>query len=338
MSVAYKDYYEILGVKRDASQQDIDRAYRKLARKYHPDVSKEADAEAKFKELGEAYEVLKDPEKRKRYDALGANWRQGQTFTPPPGWESMFAGAGGRRAHRQGDGATGGFGQFSDFFEALFGDGDLSGFGGRNVQFDFGNGGPQGYRAQPRPRKGRSHEAEVTISLEDAFSGATKTIALETAETSPDGAVRRSTKNLKVKIPPGTADGSRIRLAGQGEQGAAGGPAGDLFLKVKLAKHPRFEAEGSDLRTTVPVAPWEAALGAQVRVETLEGPVNIKVPPGTSSGKTMRLRGKGLPIKGKGKHGDLYAEIRIVMPDKLTHQERELYEQLRDVSPFKPRG
>ena len=341
MSVKYEDYYEVLGVPRDASQEDIDRAYRKLARKFHPDVNKEPDAEDKFKKVGEAYAVLKDPEKRKKYDALGANWQAGQDFTPPPGWEDVVFQYGGRQGGRQtgqqagGQGFTG-FGGFSDFFDMLFGREGAQGGGPHEGYHYAGPGMEDVFASQDWPQPGESHEADITISLAEAYHGAKKSITLSRVEAGPDGQPRRTTKNYDVKIPPGTTEGTRIRLAGQGGAGSGGAAAGDLFLKVHVAKDPRFTVSGRNLRTTLPVTPWEAALGAKVRVATLDGDVTLTVPPGTCSGKKMRLRGKGLPKKG-GERGDLFVELRIDVPESLSPKEQELFEQLRDASEFDPR-
>ncbi len=335
MSVKYKDYYDIMGVSRDASKEDIQKAYRKLARKYHPDTSQEENAEEKFKDINEAYEVLRDDEKRKRYDTLGANWQQGQDFEPPPEWESFFTSTGGPNGGYRRTFTTHGAGDFSDFFEMLFGGG---GFGHAEDPFAsmFGGGGPSGfggrtgYQTHVRARKGQDVEGEIEIPLEDAYHGATKSVDLYSPHTG-----QRKTYN--VKIPAGTRDGTKIRLSGQGESGTGGGPAGDLFIRVKLAPHPVFRVNENDLETDVKVTPWEAVLGAEIRVPTLDGPVNMKVPAGTSSGKKMRLRNKGLPKKGGGR-GDQYARIMIAVPSMLTDDEREAYEKLKNVSPQRPRG
>lgn len=337
MSVKYQDYYQILGVPRNASQDEIQRSYRKLARLYHPDINKSSDAEEKFKKIGEAYEVLKDPEKRKRYDLLGENWRAGQDFTPPPGWESRTgrAGAGAGPGAWGFDftnlGGMGGTGNFSDFFESLFG------------------GGPGGFRtAAGRQKagdwsmKGQDHEAEITISLEDLYSGSKKTIALESMKPDATGRMQRVTQNLEVNIPAGITDGRRIRLSGQGEKGAGGGPPGDLYLRVHIAPHPVFKLKGHDLSVEVPVTPWEAALGAQIEVPTIEGTATMRVPAGIQSEQRMRLRGKGLmkPVSASGtggERGDLFAVIRIAVPKTLTPKERELFEELARESSFKPR-
>jgi len=335
MSVKYQDYYQILGVPRNASQDEIQRAYRKLARQFHPDINKNSDAEDKFKKIGEAYEVLKDPEKRKRYDLLGENWRAGQDFSPPPGWESRTGRAGPGGGARGFDftnlGGMAGDGNFSDFFESLFG-GGLGGFrtaAGRPKAGDWS-------------MKGQDHEAEITISLEDLYSGSKKTIALESMKPDATGRMQRVTQNLEVNIPAGITDGRRIRLSGQGEKGAGGGPAGDLYLRIHIAPHPVFKLKGHDLTVDVAVTPWEAALGAQIEVPTMEGTATMRVPAGIQSEQRMRLRGKGLikSMSGSapgGERGDLYAVIRIAVPKTLTPKERELFEELDKHSSFKPR-
>ena len=259
----YKDYYATLGVKKDAGQEEIQKAYRKLARKYHPDVNKDPKAELKFKEIGEAYEVLKDPEKRQKYDQFGSAWnRARQTGAPPPGWE--------------------------------------------NVHFDFGGGG-----------------------FDFGDLGGMREISL----TDPNTGQRR---NLSVKIPAGVRSGQKIRLAGQGGPGFGGGGPGDLLLKIEIQPDPRFRVEGSDIHTTVAVSPWEAALGGEAEVETPAGPVRVRIPAGSSSGRKIRLRGRGLSQAG-GEKGDLLAEIRIMVPEQLTDRERELYEQLAEASEMRLR-
>jgi curved DNA-binding protein len=340
MAVKYKDYYETLGVDRSASQDDIHNAYRKLARTYHPDVNQSEEAEQKFKEISEAYEVLKDPEKRRKYDTLGANYQEGDEFRPPPGWEAFRdAGRGGggyRQTFSFGDLGGEGFdffgggsrgGGFSDFFESLFG----SAFGG------FG-GEPGGATAGPGTwgAKGEDHEAEVSISLEDAYHGGKKTLALEKQETDGAGRVHSRTRNYEVKIPPGINDGERLRLSGQGGSGPAGGKKGDLYLRIRIQPHSTFRVHGPDLETDVPITPSEAVLGAKVSVPIVGGTASITIPPGTQSGKRFRLKGKGLR-KQHGR-GDLYAVMKIVVPTRPTDDERELYEKLQKRSAFKPRS
>ena len=334
MAVKFRDYYEVLGVARTASADEIKKAYRKLARKYHPDVNPgDKTAEEKFKELNEAYEVLSDPEKRQRYDQLGANWKAGADFTPPPGWEGARGGG-----FDFGEVFGGGRGPsgFSDFFESFFS-------GGR---------GPRaGARATMR---GSDVEAEIALTLEEAHRGGTRTITFEAAERCPDcggtgvkddrtcptcrgaGLVRRP-KSLEVNIPAGVRDGSVIRLAGQGEPGTGNAPAGDLFLRARIRPHHIFRLVGEDdVEVELPVAPWEAALGAKVSVPTLDGPVEMTIPAGTQGGQRLRLRGQGLNRRPGGR-GDEYVRLKIVIPPKLTPRERELFEKLAAESRFNAR-
>jgi curved DNA-binding protein len=327
----FKDYYATLNVSRNATEDEIKRAYRKLARKFHPDVSKEADAEARFKEVGEAYEVLKDPEKRAAYDQLGANWKAGQEFRPPPG-AGMGAGMGGRsRTFRySARGGAGGedLGGFSDFFETLFGGG---GTGGGGMGGGGMGGGPRGagggfqYR-QAGPMRGEDQNARIQVSLEDAFHGANRTLELR----SPQSGMR----TIRVAVPRGVTEGQRIRLAGQGAPGVNGGPAGDLFLEIGLESHPVFEAEGRNVLLTLPIAPWEAALGAVVGVPTLGGRVDLRIPAGSQSGRRLRLKGRGMPGKPDG---DQIVTLRIDTPPADTDEARRLYEEMRDKLPFDPR-
>jgi curved DNA-binding protein len=305
MPVASQDYYEALGVPRDASADDIRRAYRNLARRLHPDVNKEPGAEDRFKAISEAYEVLRDPEKRARYDGLGANWRAGPQ--PPGGGsaENGFDRGSGFRDVRV-DFGSGGFG---DIFDDLF-----SGRTGR-----AGRGGFEGFSF-----RGGDQEAELELTLEEAAAGGRRQLSLG------DG------REFEVEIPPGARDGQRIRLSGQGSPGAGGGESGDLFLRVRLKPHPRFRVQGRDLFVDLAVSPWEAALGADVSVPTLDGSARVKVPAGSSSGRRLRLRGQGLP-GGGGSAGDLYAVVMIHVPKKLTRRERELFKQLASTSKFDPR-
>ncbi len=320
MAVTYQDYYEILGVGRDATEKEIKAAYRRLARQWHPDLHTGKDrerAEEKFKQINEAYEVLGDPGKRARYDRLGAGWQAGQDFQPPPDMEGF--------GFYTGTGTTG----FSDFFEAVFGTGDLFGRKARRVR--------------RRPVPGRDVESELDLTLEEACRGAEKTLQIPSLETCPacggDGIDRGSfcsrcggtgayggVKSLAVKIPPGVHDGSRIRLKGQGGEGLNGGTPGDLYLKVRLLPHPVFKVDGADLETELVLRPDQAALGDQITVPTLDGPVKMKVPPGTRAGQRLRLRGKGMPRKGG--RGDQYVRVKIDLPDRLTAEEKELYRQL----------
>lgn len=335
MAVQYHDYYETLGVSRTASQDEIQQAYRKLARKYHPDMNTAPEAEAKFKEINEANAVLKDPEKRKKYDTLGRNWQEGQDFTPPPGWqhfeyrrypEGDFGGASGGTADSDFGGFRAGQG-YSNFFETLFG----QGFGGF----------AEGTRtAQPGAGQwsspGQDREADITISLEDAYRGASRTISLQIVETGPDGRPQRTSKQYQVKIPAGVTDGAPIRLAGQGGAGAGAGKPGDLFLRIHIAPHPIFQFDGSDLLVTVFITPWEAALGAKVEVPTLDGSVSMTLPPGTQGGQRFRIRAKGLSDKG-GNRGNLYATVQVAVPKTLSAEEKALFEQLKTTSSFQPR-
>jgi curved DNA-binding protein len=337
MAVKFQDYYEILGVPRSASQEEIHASYRKLARKYHPDINKSKDAEEKFKRVGEAYEVLKDPEKRKKYDALGENWKMGQDFTPPPGWEFFSTRPGGRgRSSRGfnyevfGDFGDSPFSGFSDFFDMLFGGGasEFRQQGGRRPA-GGGFGGSAAFR-------GQDQEAEISISVEDAYRGAKKSLTIESIV--PGGSAhQRESKTLEVTIPAGTTDGQRLRLRGQGTRGAGGGEAGDLYLRVHIEPHPLFRVSGNDLEIDVPVSPWEAALGARIEVPIVDGRAALKLPAGARSGQRLRLRGKGLPKRGGGQ-GDLYAVIRIDVPPRLSSREKELFEELARSSSFQPRG
>lgn len=327
MAVKFRDYYEVLGVSRTATKEEIQRAYRKLARKYHPDVNKESGAEDRFKEISEAYEVLKDPEKREKYDQLGENWKSGQDFRPPPGWETQFdfGGGPGQRGFRW---TTGEGGDFSDFFETLFGGGP----------FRQARGGARGAARGPVwQQEGADQEAVLRISLEDAYQGGTKTVSLQAQTTTPEGLISTQQKNYEVKIPQGILPGQKIRLTGQGGAGVGGGRSGDLYLKVEIDPHPLYRIEGGrDLYMDLPVTPWEAALGAEIQVSTLAGSVSLKVPPGTHSGQKLRLRGRGMP-SSKGSPGDLYVVIQIMIPKKLSERERELFEELQKASQFNPR-
>lgn len=301
----YKDYYKTLGVARDADKDAIKRAYRRLARKYHPDVSKEADAEARFKELGEAYEVLSDPEKRAAYDQLGANWRQGQDFRPPPGWQQQAAGGNGFGGFDSGA-------DFSDFFESLFG-----------ADRPFGHGGFRA-RAQRAAPRGNDHRAEISVSLQEAFAGGSRTLNLS------DG--QGSSRKLRVRIPAGVTDGQTIRLSGQGARGPGG--AGDLLLNVSIAPHPTLRLDGRDVHLELPITPWEAALGAQLKVPTLGGWVDMQIPAGAQSGQRLRLKGRGLPGKPPGSQ---LVTLKLVTPAAKTDKAKKLYEQMRQELPMNPR-
>jgi curved DNA-binding protein len=321
MPVQYKDYYEILGVSRRASDGDIKKAFRKLAREFHPDVAKDKKrAEEKFKEVNEAYEVLGDPEKRKKYDELGANWKSGSEFRPPPGWEQSFGGARPSRGTGQGPqefefGGTG----FSDFFEQFFGSGrgGARSFG-RGAGFD-----PDVEFAQP----GRDIEGDIMVTLDEVMHGSVRSVNVRHGS---------KTQTDLVKVPAGVTEGQKLRLAGKGELGSGGGQAGDLYLRVRLAKHPDFEVEDHNLLYEANLAPWEAVLGANLSVPTLAGRVNIKIPTGTQSGQKLRVRGRGLPRR-EGGHGDLLVVTRIVVPEQVSDAERSRWEQLARESRFDPR-
>jgi curved DNA-binding protein len=324
--VEYKDYYKLLGVTRSASQEDISKAFKKLARQCHPDLNPgDCKAESKFKDINEAYEVLRDPEKRKLYDQLGPNWQHGQNFQPPPGYENVrFHFGGGGPGSQQFD-----MGGFSDFFQTIFGGaGGMGGFGGGP-----GFGGGAGF--QRRPARGQDVEASLELTLEEAYQGGQKTLTLQEEAIGPDGRPTLRPKTLSVNIPQGMRDGGRIRLAGQGSQGFGGGPAGDLYLKVSIRPHSRFKLEDVNVVVELPLTPWEAALGATVRVPTLDGEIDLAVPPGISSGRKMRIRGKGLA--GKTGRGDQLVRVMIHTPKTLTGKERALFEELAKASPFNPR-
>jgi curved DNA-binding protein len=308
----YKDYYQILGLERDASQDDIKRVYRKLARKYHPDVSKQADAEDRFKEVGEAYEVLKDPEKRAAYDQLGSNWQAGQDFNVPPGWAAGF--------EFGGNGFSSGESAYSDFFESLFGHG-------------FG---PREHARHGRfHARGENHHAKILIDLEDAWQGGVRTITLRIPSLSAQGHLELAERHLKVRIPKGVTEGQHIRLAGQGAAGSMPGAAGDLYLEIAFRPHPLYRVDGRDLYLEVPVAPWEAALGATVKTPTPGGAVELKIPPGSAAGRKLRLNGKGIPGKP---NGDLYAVLQIALPTAQSAEAKALYEKMRQDLTFDPRA
>jgi curved DNA-binding protein len=320
--VDYKDYYAILGVPKDASAADIQKAYRKLARKYHPDVNKTSEAENKFKEINEAHEVLKDKEKRAKYDQFGSAWKQAQrTGSPPPGFEDIFT------VFTSGAEPRGGFdfgGEgFSSFFDMLFGSGFSGARGGPRATWTTGPGAP-GQQA------GLDHEATIALSLTEAAGGGEREITLTDPTTGRH-------KTLRVKIPKGVRAGQKIRLPGQGGVGRGDSPRGHLFLNVDILPDSRFRLEGDDLHTTLSVTPWEAALGGQAKVRTLEGDVTVKIPEGSSSGRKIRLKGRGYPSP-KESAGDLYAEIRIVVPKHLSPEERDLFQELADKSQFQARN
>lgn len=308
----FKDYYQIMGVARDATQDEIKRAYRKLARKYHPDVSKVSDAEVRFKELGEAYEVLKDAEKRAAYDQLGAGFKGGQEFRPPPDWNAGFEFSGG--------GFTGGdAADYSDFFESLFGRG-----------FHTGGAGRAAFHA-----RGEDHHAKVLIDLEDSYRGASRTITLRVPSVDAQGHVITRERVLNVSIPKGIREGQHIRLTGQGSAGVGEGKAGDLYLQIEFRAHPLYRIEGRDLYLDLPVTPWEAALGATVKVPTLGGVVELKIPESSVSGRKLRLKGRGIPGDPPG---DCYAVLTIALPPADSDAARDLYRKMAQEMNFNPRA
>ncbi len=297
----YKDYYKIMGLTRDASQDEIKRSYRKLARKFHPDISKEPNAEARFKEIAEAYEVLKDPVKRKSYDRIDPNMRSGESFQPPPDWgyASEFAASG--------FGETG----FSDFFELLFG------------------------RQRTRQSRGQDQHARLFIDLESTFYGATQSFTLQTIERSAQGLPQRVDRTLHVKIPPGIKEGQQLRLKNQGSGNAGQESRGDLYLEIHFNAHPFYRPEGRDLHMQLPVTPWEAALGAMVRVPTPKGIINVKIPPDSNSGSKLRLKGRGIPGNPAG---DIYLTLTVMAPPADNEQVRALYQQISEAQPYNPRA
>ncbi|MRR55184.1 MAG: J domain-containing protein [Deltaproteobacteria bacterium] len=309
----YQDYYAILGVKKKATQEEIQRAYRKLARKYHPDINKESSAEEKFKQINEAYEVLGDPGKRAKYDQFGSGWEGIFAEQGPQGEENV-------RFHFSNSDP----GQFSDFFQNLFGGGWSF---GEETEFRGGGAGR---------RRGRDHEATIDLTLAEVYHGVRKSIELEKVEVDSSGRPARARRSYDVTIPPGVTDGSLIRLAGQGSIGSGGGEAGDLFLRVRILPDSNFTLNGHDLATTVDITPWEAALGAKVLVPTIDGRINLTVTAGTQSGQTLRVRGKGMPV-APGRYGDLLVNVRIVVPKRLSARERHLFEELAKESRFDPR-
>jgi curved DNA-binding protein len=310
----FKDYYQTLGVSRDAGADEIKKAFRRLARKYHPDVSKEADAEQRMREVNEAYAVLSDPEKRAAYDQLGQGYQTGQDFRPPPDWDAGFEFSGrGFSPHEAAD--------FSDFFTELFGH-----MGGRQAGF--------GTRGGPYQARGEDHHAKVLLDLEDAFSGATRQINLQVPAMDAQGRVRLNTRTLNVKIPRGVKEGQIIRLAGQGAAGAGTATAGDLLLEVHFKPHPRLRPDGRDLHLALPVSPWEAALGAIITVDLPGGSVKVRIPEGAQSGRQLRVRGKGIPGEPPG---DLLLDIQVVLPPVDSPKARQLYETMARELAFDPR-
>ncbi len=307
----FKDYYTLMGIERNASQDEIKRAYRKMARKYHPDVSKEANAEERFKEIGEAYEVLKDPEKRASYDQLGANWKSGQDFHPPPDWGQGSESHGGSYAGADAS-------QSSDFFESLFGKAGYTGHG--RAQFN---------------QRGEDSYAKVLIELADAYHGVTRMITLHHKELGPDGRPQIKDRTLNVRIPKGVSQGQHIRLAGQGGVGAGQGKAGDLYLEIEFKSHSFYRLEGRDVYLDLPIAPWEAALGAKVSAPTPAGKVELKIPPNSKSGCKMRVKGKGIPGSPAG---DLYMVLQVVLPQADTDEAKALYRDMEQKLAFNPRA
>jgi curved DNA-binding protein len=303
-----------MGVARDATQGEIKRVYRKLARKYHPDVSKESDAEQRFKEVGEAYEVLKDPEKRAAYDQLGADWKTGQEFRPPPDWDAGFEFSGGGYT-------AGGPEVHSDFFEELFGRGHARP-GGAGVR-------------QTLRMRGEDHHAKVLVDLEDSFSGVTRAISLRVPELTEDGHVTTRDRTLNVRIPKGIRPGKQIRLAGQGGPGLGGAESGDLYLEVEFHDHPLYRVDGADIYLDLPVAPWEAALGATLKAPTPSGAVDLKIPANSNQGRKLRLKGRGLPGK---EAGDMYVVLEVTLPPADSDAAKELYKQMEDQLGFDPRA
>jgi len=315
--VEFKDYYDILGVPRDATAADIKKSFRKLARKYHPDVSKEKDADARMKEINEANAVLSDAEKRAAYDRLGEGYRPGQDFQPPPDWQGGRGGA----DHEFSDAEAA---HFSDFFSKIFGAG--AGPGTRGT----------GSRQREFHGRGEDHQAQVTLDLEETFRGGARQISLRVPRIDPQGHIALETKTLNVQIPKGIRDGQVVRLAGQGAPGFGDGPAGDLLLEVRFIPHPRFHVEGRDLQLTLPVTPWEAALGGVVTVETLDGgQLKVRIPEGAQSGKQLRVRGKGIPSDPPG---DLRLTLKVVLPSAASPRARELYETMARDLAFDPRA
>ena len=312
----YKDYYKILGVARGATQDEIKRSYRKLARKYHPDVSKEPNAEEKFKEVQESYEVLKDPKKREAYDQLGTQWQGGQEFRPPPNWGGFSGAAQGTNFEGED------FGGFSDFFANIFGGQARQASGGR-------------HRRHSADQRGSDQHAKISIPLEDAYHGATKSIQLQTPEANEYGMMQNKIRTLKINIPKGVTSGQQLRLAGQGIPGMGRGPAGDLFLEIEIQPNRLFSLQGKDIYVTLPITPWEAALGAKVPVPTLGGAVDMKIAAGSQAGQKLRLKGRGMPSKAVS--GDQYVLLQVVTPPANTDVQRALYEKMSQEMPFNPR-
>ena len=305
----FKDYYKVMGVARDATDAQIKQAYRKLARKYHPDVSKEKDAEARFKDLGEAYEVLKSPEKRAAYDQLGHGPRPGEDFRPPPDWGSGF--------EFSGAGPGGGNADYSDFFESLFG-----GAGGARQRGGFDTG------------RGQDHHAKVLLDLEATLQGGSRTFTLRVPEIDAQGRLVSKERVLNVQVPKGILPGQTIRLAGQGSSAGAQGTAGDLYIEVEFQPHPLYRIDGRDLYLDLPVAPWEAALGASVKTPTPGGTVDLRIPPGSHAGTKLRLKARGIPASTPG---DFYVVLQIALPPAVDDRSKDAYRALAQAVPFNPR-
>ena len=324
----YKDYYKIMGLARNATAEEVKRAYRKLSRQFHPDISKEKNAEARFKEIGEAYEVLKDPEKRAAYDRLGANWKAGQDFRPPPQWNTGAEHAGRGFEWEFNTGRPGAEGDYSDFFETLF----RRGFGSA-----AGGAGPGGGRSRTASRaKGEDHHAKIQIDLEDAYHGATRTVGLQVLQRDTRGHATTREHQITFNIPKGVRAGQRIRLSGQGAPGTGGASPGDLYLEVEFNPHSLYRVEQHDVYLDLPVAPWEAALGAQVQAPTPTGQVEVKIPPGSATGRKLRLKGRGLPGTTPG---DFYFVLQIALPPADTDSARAFYESMaRQFKAFDPRA
>ena len=312
----YKDYYKIMGLERSATADEIRKVYRKLARKFHPDVSKEPQAEARFKEMQEAYEVLKDPEKRAAYDHLGANWQAGQDFRPPPDWNAGFEGAGRGSSDREDA-------DYSDFFESLFKRG-------------FGAGPGRGAGAESFHAHGEDRHAKIQIDLEEAYHGGARSVSLRVPEVDAQGHVTAREHKIDFVIPKGVRAGQHIRLAGQGGPGMGKGSAGDLYLEIEFRAHAHYRVDQRDVYLELPVAPWEAALGAQVEVPTPGGTLELTIPPGSAAGRKLRLKGRGIPGKTPG---DFYFVLQIVVPPADTDQARALYADMaRQFDTFRPRA
>jgi curved DNA-binding protein len=333
MPAQFKDYYATLGVSREATPEEIKKAFRKLARQHHPDIATDKKgAEEKFKELNEAHEVLSDPEKRRKYDQLGQNWNQPGGFETPPDWQGgtwqgTGAGPGGQEFHFGGTG-------FSDFFEQFFGGASRYGF---PEGFETGMPGAaaSGRQGTPRAHRGHDIEGDILVTLEEAMHGTVRPISMQTINRQTR---QVETNTFQVRIPPGATDGRRIRVPGHGEPGVNGGTAGDLYLRVRHAAHPDFTTREADLYHELDVAPWEAVLGTEVVLPTLDGSIKLRVPAGSDNGKQLRVRGKGLPKGKSGERGDFFVTINIVAPTQISDEDRRLWEQLRDTSTFKPRN